>query len=97
MNVEWKPSDLDDLQAAKSQLEYPSLTARIAALLGKPIEIGLKLLPGNWNKKVREITQAALLNGLQFAILTKGHFSIKRLEKRYGLETVRQKYEAMEI
>ncbi len=72
MNVEWKPSDLDDLKAAKGQLEYPSLTARMAALLGKPIEIGLKLLPGNWHNKVREITQAALLQGLQFAILTIG-------------------------
>lgn len=72
MNIEWKPSDLDDLRAAKDQLEYPSLTARLAALLGKPIEIGLKLLPGNWHNKVREITQAALLQGLQFAILTIG-------------------------
>ena len=66
-------TDLDDLQAAKRRLEYPSLTARISALLGKPIEIGLKLLPGNWHKKVREITQAALLKGLQFAILTIGN------------------------
>jgi len=97
MNVEWKSSDLDDLKAAKYRLEYPSMTARISALLGKPIEIGLELLPGNWNRKVRAITQAALLKGLQFAILAKGHFRIKRLEKMYGLEAVRQKYNAMEI
>ncbi len=81
MNVEWKPSDLDDLQAAKGRLEYPSLTARISALLGKPIEIGLKLLPGNWNDRVREITQAALLHGLEFSISTLGNKSGKNSKR----------------
>lgn len=72
MNEEWEQSDLDDLKAAKLKLEYPSLTARISALLGKPIEAGLKLLPKNWNRKIGEITQATLLKGLEFAILTIG-------------------------
>jgi hypothetical protein len=65
-------ADRNDLRVAKSKLEYPSLTARITALLGKPIETGLKLLPKDWNSKVSEITQAALLKGLEFAVRTMG-------------------------
>ncbi len=66
------PADLHDLRVAKSKLEYPGLTARIADLIGKPIEAGLKVLPKNWNSRVSEITQAALLKGLEFAIRTMG-------------------------
>jgi hypothetical protein len=47
-------------------------------MLGKPIEIGLRLLPGDWNKKVKEVSQAALLKGLEFAILTIGNKSGKK-------------------
>ncbi len=70
--AELAETDLSDLRVAKSKLEYPALTARIASLLGKPIETGFKLLPRNWNEKVAEITQAALLKGLEFAIRTMG-------------------------
>ncbi len=62
----------EDLRAAKTRLEYPGLTAKIAALLGKPIESGFKLLPKNWNEKVSDIAQAALLKGLEFAVRTMG-------------------------
>lgn len=72
MTEVWKQTNLDDLMAAKLKLEYPGLTARVSALMGKPIEAGLKLLPKNWNKKVGEITQAALMKGLEFAIRTFG-------------------------
>ncbi|MGA2260749.1 MAG: EcsC family protein [Acidobacteriota bacterium] len=65
-------TDLKDLAIAKSKLEYPGMTAKIADLFGKPLEAGFKLLPKNWNEKVAEITQAALLKGLEFAIRTMG-------------------------
>lgn len=65
-------ADLNDLKDAKSKLEYPGLAARIADVIGKPIEAGFKLLPKNWNKRVGEITQAALLKGLEFSLLTIG-------------------------
>jgi hypothetical protein len=71
-NSEFTEADLNDLRVAKSKLESPSLTARIADLVGMPIEAGFKLLPRNWNKKVAEITQAALLKGMEFAISTMG-------------------------
>ena len=65
-------ADLEDLRTAKISLEYPGLTAKIAALIGKPIESGFKLLPRNWNEKISAIAQAALLKGLEFAVRTMG-------------------------
>lgn len=69
---EFTEAELNDLRAAKVKLEYPSLTAKIADLVGRPIEAGFKFLPKNWNKKVAEITQSALLKGLEFSIFTMG-------------------------
>jgi EcsC protein family len=69
---EFTEAELNDLRAAKAKLEYPSLTARIADLVGGPIEAAFKHLPKNWNKKVGEITQSALLKGLEFSIFTMG-------------------------
>ena len=37
--------ELRDLKYAKSLLENPGLTARLAGVLGKPIEKGFQLLP----------------------------------------------------
>jgi hypothetical protein len=33
-------ADFNDLRVAKSKLEHPGLTARITALIGKPVETG---------------------------------------------------------
>ena len=64
--------DLNDLRRAKSKLENPNLTAKIATFVGKTIEAGFKLLPSGWNEKVADITQITLFKGLQFAIRTMG-------------------------
>jgi hypothetical protein len=72
LETEFAEADLNDLRIAKSKLEYPGLTVRISQLVGKPIEAGFKLLPGDWNKRVGRITQVALLKGLEFAVLTIG-------------------------
>jgi hypothetical protein len=65
-------ADVNDLKKAKTKLENPSLTAKIVDLIGRPIESGFKLLPKNWNKKVGEVTQTALLKGLEFSVYTMG-------------------------
>ncbi len=70
--LKFSECDLDDLRAAKTKLEHPSLTAKMADLVGRPIEAGFKLLPKNWNQKVGVATEAALRRGLDFAILTMG-------------------------
>jgi hypothetical protein len=83
----WAEEDLRDLHEAKRRLEYPSLTARLADLLGGPIEAGLKRLPGRWSEKVGEATEAALLKGLEFSIHTMGRPEARpsrdRLHKRW--------------
>jgi len=70
--LEFSECDLNDLRMAKTRLEYPSLTAKLADLVGKPIEAGLRLLPKNWNKRVGEATETALFKGLAFSIRTMG-------------------------
>jgi len=70
--LEFSVADLDDLKKAKTRLERPSLTAKIAGLVGRPIEAGFKLLPKNWNQKVGKVTEAALLKGLDLSIRTMG-------------------------
>jgi hypothetical protein len=65
-------ADLADLRIAKRKLEYPSLTARITALAGKPFEAGLKLLPKDVHDRVGEVVRTALLKGLDFAVRTLG-------------------------
>jgi hypothetical protein len=64
--------DLHDLRIAKSRLEQPGFAARLADLFGKPIDEGLKALPGGWNRKAMEIARKALLKSLNIAIRTIG-------------------------
>jgi hypothetical protein len=71
-NAMLSQEDLISLKVAKAILENPGLTARITDLIGRPIEEGFKLLPKNINNKIGAITQASLLKGLEFAVLTMG-------------------------
>jgi hypothetical protein len=65
-------SDLEllDLRLAKTLLENPGLTARLANTLGSPIERGFKLLPSGWAKVVQKATHAALFKALTVAVMT---------------------------
>ena len=65
-------SDLDllDLRLAKSLLENPGLTARLANVLGSPIERGFKLLPPGWATVVQKAAHAALFKALTVAVAT---------------------------
>lgn len=64
--------ELDELSYAKSLLEHPGLTARLANLIGSPIEKGFDLLPRGWSATVQKATGAALLKALQLAVVTMG-------------------------
>lgn len=59
-----------ELLSAMLTLENPGIAAKITNLIGSPIEKGLALLPENWNEKIGEITQTALLKAADAAILT---------------------------
>ena len=65
-------ADLADLRMAKSKLEYPSLTARVSNLVGRPFEAGFKLLPADVGERVGEVVRTALLKGLDVAVRTLG-------------------------
>jgi hypothetical protein len=72
MNANFTRHDLNEMLKAKGLLENPALTAKIANLIGMPLEKGFKLLPVGWREKVAETTRAALLKGLDLAVSTLG-------------------------
>lgn len=64
------PPELRDLRQAKTLLENPGLTARLAAIIGTPIEKGFALLPKNWSVVVHRTTRTALLRALEVGVAT---------------------------
>jgi hypothetical protein len=62
--------DLEALRDAKRKLEHPGLTAKITALVGRPLETGFKMLPAKWHKTIGTATQNALLKALQYSLMT---------------------------
>ena len=77
--------DLETLREAKRRLEHPSLTAKLTALLGRPLESGFKMLPAKWHKTIGAATETALLKGLEYSLMTmrrvETHRSRDRLHK----------------
>ena len=66
------PEDLEELRSAKRILENPGITAKLTNLIGRPLEKGLVLLPGDWQEKVSAATRNALMAALKGALLTMG-------------------------
>ena len=65
-------TDLDDLRRAKQILENPGLAAKLSAMVGTPVEKGMKLLPALWQKTVHSATEKALLKALDLAVRSLG-------------------------
>jgi hypothetical protein len=63
-------NEIGELRNAKSLLEYPSVAARLADLIGTPVEKGFRMLPSGWQGTVGQASNAALLKGLELAIRT---------------------------
>jgi hypothetical protein len=62
--------DRDSLRYAKTLLEHPGLAARIAGLIGTPMEKGYKYLPARWSDMVTKATRIALQKALDLAAVT---------------------------
>src|SRR5262245_7005459 len=66
--VVFTSGELRDLRRAKALLENPGLTARLANLVGGPLEKGFKMLPAHWALTVNKAVRIALLNALDLAV-----------------------------
>jgi hypothetical protein len=77
MRKKFTHRDLEDLEAARQVLENPSPIARISNQIGRPIEKGIALLPADWSEKVAKATRAALMKGLEFAVMTMGNNKVQ--------------------
>ena len=64
--------ELVELKRAKALLENPSLAARASAMLGSPLDRGMKMLPDRFQKVVHEASEAAMLKALDVAVKSHG-------------------------
>lgn len=60
--------DLEDLARAKEMLESPGLAARLANVVGAPLERGFEMLPPHWSELIQRATRAALMQALKVAV-----------------------------
>lgn len=64
------PADAADLKRAVALLESPSITARMAALAGAPIEFGMSKLPKFAHERIHKIVHAAMHKAASVALRT---------------------------
>jgi hypothetical protein len=83
IRAQFTPQDLRDLFYAKSLLENPGFTARLANVLGTPIEKGFKLLPKNFSEVVSKASKSALTKALQIAVATLGARKAPKASERF--------------
>ncbi|WP_313492799.1 EcsC family protein [Stenotrophomonas sp.] len=62
--------DLADLERAVGLLESPTLTARMANLIGGPLEFAVRKLPTAVSSRIQGVTEAALYKAAQTALWT---------------------------
>jgi hypothetical protein len=68
MVVSLTADEWEELAQAKKLLENPGLTARLANVIGRPMEQAMKALPSGWQRVVEKSAKAALDKALQVAI-----------------------------
>lgn len=65
--------DLQALQKAYMALEHPSLAARLSDVVGTPIEIGLKLLPARWYRRLKRLAEVAIHKAFDSGVMLLRH------------------------
>ena len=63
-------NDREALIVAKALLEHPGLPARLAALVGMPVEKAMGMLPERWSEAIGVATQRSLDTALNIALTT---------------------------
>jgi hypothetical protein len=64
--------ELNELRYAKDLLENPGFTARMANVLGSPIERGIQMLPHDWSEGLNKAVRSALFKALEVAVASLG-------------------------
>lgn len=77
------PEDWQSLAHAKFLLETPALTARMAHLIGAPIESAFQRLPAGWRDVVHKTTQSSLTAALKLALKSMGNPAWKPSSDRF--------------
>lgn len=62
--------DVERLRSAKAALENPGLAARLAGMLGLPIEAAMNSLPKKWSDVVHRASEKSLMAALKTALAT---------------------------
>ncbi len=70
--AEWTDSDRKTLATAVDLLEHPRFIARLASVLGGPVEKGFSMLPADWRLRVADVSKAALSKALVVAVKSLG-------------------------
>lgn len=64
--------ELNELRYAKMLLDNPGFTARLASILGGPLERGIQMLPKDWTEHLNKSVRRALFKALDVAVATLG-------------------------
>ena len=75
--------EIRELRFAKSLLEQPGLTARLAGALGKPIEKGFAMLPASATALIHRASKGALLKALGVAVSTLNAAKPRRASEQF--------------
>lgn len=68
-------AEMEELRWAYTNLEHPSLAARLSNLLAEPIEEAIGLLPKSWQKRWNRTLKANTYKTVQLAVVTMNHRS----------------------
>lgn len=77
------PQDWKSLAHAKYLLETPDLTARLANLIGAPLETVFQRMPTGWRDVVHKTTQSSLMAALKLAVKSMGNPAWKPSSDRF--------------